>query len=99
MPSYYKEGGYPRALTEPMSLELPVISSDSLDCRKPVVNGYNGFWVKSKDAEDLALKIKKLADNPSLSIEFGQNSRKRVTEEYSEEVIMKDVIDKFESLF
>jgi N,N'-diacetylbacillosaminyl-diphospho-undecaprenol alpha-1,3-N-acetylgalactosaminyltransferase len=99
LPSYYKEGGYPRALTEPMALELPVISSDSLDCRTPVKQGYNGFWVKSKDAEDLALRIKELAENPSISLKFGQNSRVRVVEEYSEEVIMKEVIDKFESLF
>ena len=99
LPSYYKEGGYPRALTEPMALELPVISSDSLDCRSPVKNGYNGFWVKSKDAEDLALRIKELAENPSLSLKFGQNSRVRVVDEYSEEVIMKEVIDKFDSLF
>jgi N,N'-diacetylbacillosaminyl-diphospho-undecaprenol alpha-1,3-N-acetylgalactosaminyltransferase len=99
LPSYYKEGGYPRALTEPMALELPVISSDSLDCRKPVKHGYNGYRVKSKNAEELALRIKELAENPILSSQFGENSRKRVVKEYSEEVIMKKVIDKFESLF
>ena len=42
---------------------------------------------------------KELAENPSLSLKFGKNSRTRVVNEYSEEVIMKDVIDKFNSLF
>lgn len=95
LPSFYKEGGYPRALTEPMSLGLPVIASDSKDCREPVVDGYNGFRVEVKNSEDLADKILKVAIDKSLSKRFGENSRKRVLDEYSEKKIMKDVVTTF----
>lgn len=98
LPSYYKEGGYPRALTEPMSLEIPVISSDSIDCREPVKDGYNGFRVQTKNSKELAEKIKELAENPDLCSTFGQNSRIRVLEEYNEEIIMKSVVNKFVSV-
>lgn len=99
LPSYYKEGGYPRALTEPMALEIPVISSDSEDCKEPVIDGYNGFVVKSKDSAELASRIKELAENNSLCIAFGKNSRSRVVEHYNEKIIMREVVNKFISLF
>ena len=95
LPSFYKEGGYPRALTEPMALELPVITSDSKDCREPVVHGFNGYRVPIKDSEELAKRISEIANDINLCEEFGKNSRKRVVEEYSEEIIMQNVVNTF----
>lgn len=99
LPSYYKEGGYPRALTEPMSLSLPVITSDSKDCREPVIDGYNGFRVPVKNSQELARRVAEIADNNELQVKFGENSRKRVLSEYSEKVIMEDVVAKFRSFW
>ena len=46
LPSYYKEGGYPRALIEAMALGKPVIAANTLDCKGPVENNFNGYLVK-----------------------------------------------------
>jgi len=60
LPSYYKEGGYPRALLEPMAMGKPVITTDTPDCRGPVEEGKNGYLVPVKDSKSLADAIEKL---------------------------------------
>lgn len=97
LPSYYKEGGYPRALTEPMSIGLPVITSDSKDCREPVIEGYNGYRVAIRDSVELSKRIVEIYKDESLRIEFGQNSRDRVLLEFSEKVIVQEVVSIFRS--
>ncbi len=45
LPSYYLEGGYPRALLEPMAMGKPLVTTDTDGCRGAVENGSNGFLV------------------------------------------------------
>ena len=60
LPSYYKEGGYPRALLEPMALGKPVIAADTDDCKGPVEEGKNGFLVPTRDPGALADRIERI---------------------------------------
>ena len=57
LPSYYKEGGYPRALLEAMALGKPVIAADTCDCKGPVEHGVNGYIVKPGDSQSLVNAI------------------------------------------
>lgn len=95
LPSYYKEGGYPRALTEPMAMGKPVIAADSVDCRAPVEHGKNGYLVPVKDSQELANAIEILINDDNKRKEFGHYSRIKAEREYDEKVIVKQVIKEF----
>lgn len=95
LPSYYREGGYPRALTEPMAMGKPVIAADSIDCRAPVENGRNGFLVPIKDSKALAAAIETLMVDEKKREEFGRYSRIKAVTEYDEKVIVRQVVEAF----
>jgi N,N'-diacetylbacillosaminyl-diphospho-undecaprenol alpha-1,3-N-acetylgalactosaminyltransferase len=95
LPSYYKEGGYPRGLTEPMAMGKPVIATDSADCRGPVEDGKNGYLVPIKDARALSDAISVLMKDDKKREEFGKYSRQRVEREFDERIIVQQVIDEF----
>ncbi|MFH2011545.1 MAG: glycosyltransferase family 4 protein [Pseudomonadota bacterium] len=95
LPSYYREGGYPRALTEPMAMGKPVIAADSIDCRAPVENGRNGYLVPIKDSKALAEAIETLMTDEKKREEFGRYSRIKAETEYDEKVIVRQVIETF----
>ncbi|MBA3656691.1 MAG: glycosyltransferase family 4 protein [Gemmatimonadaceae bacterium] len=92
LPTYYKEGGYPRALLEPMSMGKPLVASTSEDCRATVDEGLNGFLVPPRDAEALASAILKLAENPELRQQYGAHSRQKAVGEFDEKVILRKMI-------
>ena len=94
LPSYYREGGYPRALTEPMAMEKPVIAANTIDCRSAVDVHVNGFLVEPKDSADLAEKITNLLSDADQRREFGRNSRERVLRLYDEKVIIDELYEK-----
>lgn len=95
LPSYYKEGGYPRALTEPMAMGKPVITTDSADCRAPVEEGKNGYLVPIKDPQALANAIERLMRDEELRKEFGRYSRIKAVQEFDEKTIVHHVMNEF----
>lgn len=94
LPSYYKEGGYPRALLEPMALGKPVIAADTDDCRGPVEPGRNGYLVPARDARALAEAIAKIIEDDRLRAEFGRRSLEKVRSEFDVRRVAREVIAK-----
>ncbi|MCC7418393.1 MAG: glycosyltransferase family 4 protein [Acidobacteria bacterium] len=92
LPSYYKEGGYPRALLEPMALGKPVIAADTPECRGPVEPGRNGFLVPPRDAAALAARIAQLVEQPDLRRRFGLRSREIVLERFADAIVGRQVL-------
>jgi N,N'-diacetylbacillosaminyl-diphospho-undecaprenol alpha-1,3-N-acetylgalactosaminyltransferase len=92
LPSYYKEGGYPRALLEPMALGKPVIGADTRECRGPVEPGGNGFLVPPKDAAALADRIEQMLRDPALRERFGRRSREIVLERFADGIVGRAVL-------
>jgi glycosyltransferase involved in cell wall biosynthesis len=92
LPSYYKEGGYPRALLEPMALGKPVVGADTDDCRGPVEDGVCGFLVPPRDAAALARRIEELISNPDLRRRFGARAMEIVRTKFSDEVVGREVL-------
>ncbi len=75
LPSYRE--GTPRTLIEAASMARPIITTDVPGCRETVKNGYNGLLCNPKSAEDLALKMEKIASfSEEKLLEMGKNSRK-----------------------
>ena len=93
LPSYYKEGGYPRALLEAMAYGKPVIAADTPECRGPVKNGSNGYLVPPKDSKALANAIKKIIVNPALSKKMGAHSLLRMKSEFDDKLIFNRLIN------
>jgi len=92
LPSYYKEGGYPRALLEAMAYAKPVIAADTPECRGPVEDGRNGYLVPPRNAEALANAIEKIISDQVLLKEMGQQSLARMREEFDDEIVFESLI-------
>ena len=90
LPSYYKEGGYPRALLEPMAMAKPLVTTTSDDCRGTVDEGRNGFLVPPADAAALAEAISRLLSDAGMRRAFGEHSREKATREFDERAILRD---------
>lgn len=92
LPSYYKEGGYPRGLLEPMAMGKPVITTYSEDCRGAVDEGQSGLLVPIKDSKALAGAISELVSDPEKLARFGRNSRRKIEREFDESIIVPSAL-------
>ena len=92
LPSYYKEGGYPRAILEPMAMGKPVVAADTADCRGPVEHGVTGYLVPPRDSDALATAIAKLIEDPDLRRRFGAKARQKIEQEFDEDVIVPQAL-------
>ena len=88
LPTYYKEGGYPRALLEPMAIGKPVITTNSEDCRAAVEEGMNGLLIPIRDSTALADAIVRIMDNDRLREQFGRYSRIKAVMDFDESKII-----------
>lgn len=93
LPSYYKEGGYPRALLEPMAMSKPVIAANTPDCSGPVRDGENGFLIPPKDSVSLAKTIECLINDKEKMEKFGQSSRIIVEQEFDERIVFSRIVN------
>lgn len=92
LPSYYKEGGYPRALLEPMAMGKPVITTDTKGCRGPVEPGKNGLLVPPRDARALAAAMDTLLTDEALRARFGARSRQKVEKDFDDQVVIQKIL-------
>lgn len=92
-PSYYREGGYPKGLTEPMSMGKPVITTDNVHCKGTVEDAKNGFIVPIRDSVALANAIRKIVCDEKLALEFGSYSRAKAVNEFDERTIIRQLVE------
>lgn len=87
LPSYRE--GTPRTLLEAASSSKPIIATNVPGCNHVVTNNFNGLLCKLKDANDLAEKMKYMANLDSQTLEqFGQNGRIKMEAEYDENIVI-----------
>mgnify|MGYP001316852992 CR=1 FL=1 len=96
LPSYYKEGGYPRALLEAMALGKPVIAADTIECRSPVIEGENGYLVQPRDTQDLTVKIESICLDDNKLKKFGENSLRLIKDNFDDRDVVKQILDNIE---
>lgn len=94
LPTYYKEGGQPRALLEPMAMGKPVIATTSEDCRGAVEEGKNGFLVPPRDSAALAAAIMQVMGDDALRDALGRYSRVKAVRDFDENAIVPDALRK-----
>lgn len=95
LPTYYREGGYPRGLTEPMSMGKAVVAADNPDCAGAVEDGKNGYLVPMKNSAALADAIEDLVMDDTKRNEFGRYSRLKAERDFSEKAILEGAIHEF----
>ena len=93
LPSYLREGGYPRALLEAMAFGKPVIAADTETCRAPVEPGRNGYLVPPRDAAALADKIEEIFVDDDRRRRFGERSLAKMHEEFDDRVVFGKLLD------
>lgn len=93
LPSYYKEGGYPRALLEAMAYGKPVIAADTPECRGPVSDGLNGYLVPPRDFLALGNAIEKILADDDLQRQMGTYSLNLMKEKFDDKQVFTSVID------
>jgi N,N'-diacetylbacillosaminyl-diphospho-undecaprenol alpha-1,3-N-acetylgalactosaminyltransferase len=98
LPSYYKEGGYPRALLEPMTLGKPVIAADLPDCRGPVEDGRNGYLVPPRDSQALAQAIVRILTDEELRAQFGRYSRQKIEREFDDRLVVARLLAELQQI-
>ncbi len=95
LPSYYREG-LPRTILEAMSCGRPVITTDWPGCRLTVEDGVNGYLVPVRDADALADRMKRLAENRSLLEQMGENAYAICCRKFDVTIVnrqMKDIMN------
>ena len=82
LPSYYREG-IPKTLLEAMAMGRPILTTNTPGCRETVVDGENGFFVQTKRAKDLALKMVWMIKNRDKLQEMGDKSYEMCLERFT----------------
>lgn len=85
-----------RVLTEAMSCEVPVIGFDSGEI--PHVIGDCGLVFKEGDVDDLSSKIKKLINNLDLRMELAKKGRKRVLDNFTQEIVARETYKVYQKM-
>ena len=80
-PSLYEGFGIP--ILEAMASGRPIITTDVPGCRETVVPEANGLMVPPKDAEALALAMRRFIAEPSLVARLGMASREIAESKYA----------------
>ena len=97
LPSYYREG-LPKVLLEAAACGLPIVTTDAPGCREIVRDGDNGFLVPLRDAQALALALRRLIENAALRTEMGQRAREIVLAEFSQERVIAETLAVYQEL-
>ena len=97
LPSYRE--GMPNFLLEAASCGLSIVTTDVPGCREVVQNNQNGFLVPAKNPILLADAIIMLIKDSALRNKFGNQSRAMVENMFSSEIINKQTISLYKSLF
>jgi len=97
LPSFYREG-VPKVLLEAASMEIPIITTDSVGCRDAVEDGVTGFLCKAKNVQDLSNKMQQmllLSEEERKSM--GLRGRDKMIREFDERFVIHRYIYAIES--
>jgi glycosyltransferase involved in cell wall biosynthesis len=82
---------------EAMSYGVPVIAADSGALPEVVTGGATGLLFRPGDVDELARKIKQLWTDPELCCSMGVAARRRVSQEFTEDIYYKRLLRAYEA--
>lgn len=95
LPSIYE--GFPLSLLEAWSAKLPVIVSETGDCKYLVINKVNGFLIKNPNKERIIFNIKNALKSKNLQV-LGENGYKLTKANYTWEKSANRILEIYKSL-
>ncbi len=96
LPSEWYEG-FPLVLVEALAHGLPIIASNLGSMADIIKHGETGLLFEPGNAEDLAIKIKWLLDNPKEATRLGFNARQAYLNNYTAEENLKQLLGVYQS--
>ena len=97
LPSYRE--GLPRSLLEAAAMERPLIAADVPGCRDVVEDGVNGYLCDPRDSRSLASAMRRMAAlSPAERLAMGQAGRRKVQEQFGEELVVQSYLDVLDGL-
>lgn len=96
LPSYRE--GFPNAVLEASSMQIPSIVSDINGCNEIIQDGTNGLLVPKKDSEALYSAMEQLLCNTNLRMELTRNARKIVVSGYDRKAMLEAIGKEYENL-
>ena len=89
--------GLPVALTEAMSMNLPVIASDIRGVKDLIKEGEGGYLLKPGDSVGFASKIRELSNSKELRSSFGKKNKENSVK-YEKEKVLEDLKKLYEKV-
>jgi glycosyltransferase involved in cell wall biosynthesis len=90
--------GLSKALLEAAACGRPIVATDVPGCKEVVIPGVTGYLVPTRNPQLLAEKLEKLIINPELRREMGQSGRRLIEENYSDEIVSRQLLDIYQAL-
>ncbi|MEZ8367735.1 glycosyltransferase family 4 protein [Vibrio cyclitrophicus] len=97
LPTTYGEG-VPRILIEAASCQRAIITTDVVGCREIVSHNVNGLLAQPGDVVSLVNCLRALLENDEKTLEFGVKGRKKVEEEFSQEMVFEKTLKVYDDL-
>ncbi|MCR9421154.1 MULTISPECIES: glycosyltransferase family 4 protein [Vibrio] len=97
LPTTYGEG-VPRILIEAASCQRAIITTDVVGCREIVSHNINGLLAQPGNVVSLANCLDYLLDNDKKALEFGLQGRKKVEQEFSQEIVFEKTLQVYHEL-
>ena len=96
LPSFRE--GFPNVLIEAAAMEIPVVASDIPGCKDAVQAGINGELFEKGNVAALAAVLRKLITSKELRAQYGQNGRKFVSDNFSNEKIWAGQLELYKKM-
>lgn len=96
-PTYYEGEGFPAVIIDAFIAEVPILCSDNNYNEEIVRHMINGLVFKSKNKQDLKIKLKEIIENHRLR-EFFSKNNKIEKNKYFSDVVVKELIKVLEEI-
>lgn len=93
-----KSEGLPLALLEYGMAKLGVVVTDVGECKEVLENGKNGCLIAPKNPKFLAEKIVFLINHSTERRQLGENLYQKIKNDYSEEIIINQIIEIYQQI-
>jgi len=96
LPSYFE--GMGRVLLEAMAMEKPVVGTAVGGIPDLIEQGMNGYLVSPGSEKELAAAVLKILDDKSLALKMGQAGRRKMTDRFSAESMVRSIENVYSEL-
>jgi glycosyltransferase involved in cell wall biosynthesis len=93
-----KKEGFPNALIQAMSMELPVVAANVGGCAEIVDTGVDGYLYESGNTDEFIEKVLKLIDGKDASVEMTSKARSKITSHYTLPVMLDNYVGFYSGL-